>query len=490
MSVRKSISSAYFSMTALVLVASILAMGFLQMYLSMEYFKNDKKQTLADISAVAAARAAQESGGLAIWASAEPLLRMQSSISLIAQSSGNLVFAADTVGDVVLCSEGDTCAHTGTVSDKILRQIRQNGSYFELGTLGGVCSQRYYTYARPLYDADSQLVGYVFASADSAAMGVFVSDMFSSFVLSAGLMLLVASVLSILLTSRLTTPLRRIAAAARKFGSGDFSVRVPVEGDDEVAQLAQTFNNMARSLETIDSSRSSFMGNIAHELRTPMTTIKGFIDGMLDGTIPPEMQQHYLSLVSQEVGRLARLTQSMLDITKLEAGEYKVNAASYDVWETITSVVLSAEQRITEHGIQIEGLAPTRTIVYADADLVYQVVYNIFDNALKFTPDGGTISLSVTKTGGMVTVGIRNTGTGISPDALPFVFDRFYKEDKSRRLHGRGNGLGLHICKVLVGLSGGKIWADSEQGQWCQFSFTLPCEAPAAPPKNGRGSHR
>ena len=490
MSVRKSISSAYFSMTALVLVASILAMGFLQMYLSMEYFKNDKKQTLADISAVAAARAAQESGGLAIWASAEPLLRMQSSISLIAQSSGNLVFAADTVGDVVLCSEGDTCAHTGTVSDKILRQIRQNGSYFELGTLGGVCSQRYYTYARPLYDADSQLVGYVFASADSAAMGVFISDMFSSFVLSAGLMLLVASVLSILLTSRLTTPLRRIAAAARKFGSGDFSVRVPVEGDDEVAQLAQTFNNMARSLETIDSSRSSFMGNIAHELRTPMTTIQGFIDGMLDGTIPPEMQQHYLSLVSQEVGRLARLTQSMLDITKLEAGEYKVNAASYDVWETITSVVLSAEQRITEHGIQIEGLAPTRTIVYADADLVYQVVYNIFDNALKFTPDGGTISLSVTKTGGMVTVGIRNTGTGISPDALPFVFDRFYKEDKSRRLHGRGNGLGLHICKVLVGLSGGKIWAESEQGQWCQFSFTLPCEAPAAPPKNGRGSHR
>lgn len=490
MSVRKSISSAYFSMTALVLVASILAMGFLQMYLSMEYFKNDKKQTLADISAVAAARAAQESGGLAIWASAEPLLRMQSSISLIAQSSGNLVFAADPNGNVVLCSEGDACGHTGKVADKTLRQIRQNGSYFELGTLGGVCSQRYYTFARPLYDAGSQLVGYVFASADSAAMGVFISDMFSSFVLSAGLMLLVASVLSILLTSRLTTPLRRIAAAARQFGSGDFSVRVPVEGDDEVAQLAQTFNNMARSLETIDSSRSSFMGNIAHELRTPMTTIKGFIDGMLDGTIPPEMQQHYLSLVSQEVGRLARLTQSMLDITKLEAGEYKVNAASYDVWETITSVVLSAEQRITERGIRIEGLAPTKTIVYADADLVYQVVYNILDNALKFTPDGGAISLSVAKTGGMVTVGIRNTGAGISPDALPFVFDRFYKEDKSRRLHGRGNGLGLHICKVLVGLSGGKIWAESEQGKWCQFSFTLPCEAPAVPPKNGRGVYR
>lgn len=478
MSVRKSISSAYFSMTALVLVASILAMGFLQMYLSMEYFKNDKKQTLADISAVAAARAAQESGGLAIWASAEPLLRMQSSISLIAQSSGNLVFATDTDGDVVLCSEGDTCAHSGVVSDKILRTIRQNGSYFELGTLGGVCSQRYYTYARPLYDADSQLVGYVFASADSAAMGVFISDMFSSFVLSAGLMLLVASVLSILLTSRLTTPLRRIAAAARKFGGGDFSVRVPVEGDDEVAQLAQTFNNMARSLETIDSSRSSFMGNIAHELRTPMTTIKGFIDGMLDGTIPDELRQHYLGLVSQEVGRLTRLIQNMLDISKLEAGEYRVNAQSYDIWESITGVVFSAEQRIQNQHVEIQGLAPTRTMVYADQDLVYQVVYNILDNAIKFTPEGGYIRFSVKKSGGMVTVSIRNSGQGIGADALPFVFERFYKEDKSRGLNARGSGLGLHICKILVGLSGGKIWAESEEGQWCQFNFTLPCEAP------------
>ena len=479
MSVRKSISSAYFSMTALVLVASILAMGFLQMYLSMEYFKNDKKQTLADISAVAAARAAQESGGLAIWASAEPLLRMQSSISLIAQSSGNLVFAADTVGDVVLCSEGDTCAHTGTVSDKILRQIRQNGSYFELGTLGGVCSQRYYTYARPLYDADSQLVGYVFASADSAAMGVFVSDMFSSFVLSAGLMLLVASVLSILLTSRLTTPLRRIAAAARKFGSGDFSVRVPVEGDDEVAQLAQTFNNMARSLETIDSSRSSFMGNIAHELRTPMTTIKGFIDGILDGTIPPELQNHYLQLVSQETGRLARLVQNMLDLSKLESGEYQVNARMFNIWETLTGVALSAEQRINDGQIDLEGLTmDERVLVYADPDLIHQVVYNLLDNAIKFTPPGGIIRFSVEKLGPEAEIAIWNSGQGISSDALPFVFDRFYKEDKSRGLHARGAGLGLHICKVLVNLSGGQIRVESKQGEWCRFVFTLPVEVP------------
>lgn len=322
-------------------------------------------------------------------------------------------------------------------------------------------------------------LGYVFASTSAGSLNVFVGDMFSSFVLAAGLMLLASSVLAIFFTTRLTTPLRRISEAARKFGSGDFSVRVPVDGDDEVAQLAVTFNNMARNLETIDSSRASFMGNIAHELRTPMTSIKGFIDGMLDGTIPDDMRQHYLGLVSQEVGRLTRLIQNMLDISKLEAGEYRVNAQSYDVWESLTGVVFSAEQRVEDQGVEIQGLAPQKTMVYADPDLVYQVVYNLFDNALKFTPKGGYIRFSVQKSGGNVTVSVENSGQGISPEALPFVFERFYKEDKSRGLNTKGSGLGLHICKVLIGLSGGKIWAESEEGRLCRFSFTLPCEAPA-----------
>ena len=475
MSVRKSISSAYFSMTAVVLVASILAMGFLQMYLSMEYFKADKEKTLNDIVTIAAARTYMiDHNDPQSMRDENTIKTIQASISLIGQSSGNLVFAANTAGDIIMCSEGELCSHHGFVSEKILQQLASEGSYFELGNLGGVTTHQYYTSGRPLYSDDQRIVGYVFASADAASMGIFVSDMFSSFVLSAGLMLLVASVLSILLTSRLTTPLRRIAAAAHKFGAGNFSVRVLVEGDDEVAQLAQTFNNMASSLERIDSSRASFMGNIAHELRTPMTTIKGFIDGMLDGTIPCDMQQHYLSLVSQEVGRLTRLTKNMLDITKLEAGEYTVNASSYDVWETITTVVMSAEQRIDEHKIQIQGFAPSKTLVYADSDLIYQVVYNIFDNAIKFTPEGGIISLNVSKQSGWVQVDIVNTGDGIAQEALPFVFDRFYKEDESRGLNAKGSGLGLHICKVLVHLCGGKIWAESEQGSWCKFSFMLP----------------
>lgn len=483
MSVRKSVSSAYFSMTAVVLVASILAMGLLQMYLSMEYFKTDKEKTLDDIVSIAAAKAYEPSDGIRVWQDSDRLASVQSTIALIGQSSGNLVFAADPKGNIIMCSEGQECVHKGTVPQRVMEELCEKGKYFELGSLGGSLPSNYYTSGRPLYSDNDQVIGYVFASADAAGMGVFVSDMFSSFVLSAGLMLLVASVLSILLTNRLTTPLRRIAVAAKRFGGGDFSVRVPVEGDDEVAQLAQTFNNMASSLERIDSSRASFMGNIAHELRTPMTSIKGFIDGMLDGTIPPKMQQHYLSLVSQEVGRLSRLTQNMLDISKLEAGEYKVNAASYNIWDTLTAVVLGAEQRIEEHKIEIVGLKAAKMMVYADSDLVYQVVYNIFDNAIKFTPPDGTISFAVTREGQDVRIDIENTGEGISEDALPFVFERFYKEDKSRGLNAKGSGLGLHICKVLVNLSGGKIWVESKQGSWCRFCFTLPVAKPESAKK-------
>ena len=278
-----------------------------------------------------------------------------------------------------------------------------------------------------------------------------------------------------MLAKRITGPIEDISEAARRLGSGDFTARAPVDGCVELADFATTFNNMAARLQTIDNSRGQFMGNIAHELRTPMTTIKGFIDGMLDGTIPPEENQRYLAIVSQETGRLARLVQNMLDITKLEAGEVPIHAKNYDLWQTVTDVVLSDEQRIEDGKIDIQGLGGPPLMICADPDFVHQVVYNIVDNAIKFTPAGGVISFAAEKHGSMVEVRIENTGAGIAPEALPFVFERFYKEDRSRGMNTRGSGLGLHICKILINLSGGQIHAESEEGKWCRFVFTLPC---------------
>ena len=474
---RKTISNMYFATTAILLVAGITVMGFVQMYLSMSYFVGERKSALSGVVQVAAKQVSllQPDEDLP-QLSEEDRDRMQRAIGIVSETSDSSLLLADAQGNVVLAAGFDQALGAQIPRNVLDQMVGGQKAMFDSGTLGGVYDKGQYTAGCVLTDAAGQVRGYAFASSNISALNGYVADMFSTFILSAGLMLLISSLLSVVFTTRLTLPLRRIAEAARKFGAGDFSTRVPVEGEDEVAQLAVTFNNMAANLEAIDSSRSNFMGNIAHELRTPMTSVKGFVDGMLDGTIPPELYNHYLGVVSQEVGRLTRLIQNMLDISKLEAGEYQVNARSYDVWESITGAALAAEQRIESGKIQIQGLVPERTMVYADPDLVHQVVYNLLDNAIKFTPEEGIIRFGVTRSGGQVTVSIWNTGPGIAPEALPFVFDRFFKEDRSRGLNTRGSGLGLHICKVLVNLSGGKIWVESQEGEWCRFSFTLPAE--------------
>ena len=474
---RKTISNMYFTTTAILLVAGITVMGCVQMYLSMSYFVSERKSALSSVVQVAAKQVSLLQQGEELpQLSEEDRDRVQRAIGIVSETSDSSLLLADAQGNVVLAAGFDQALGAQIPRNVLDQMVGGQKAMFDSGTLGGVYDKGQYTAGCVLTDAAGQVRGYAFASSNTSALNGYVADMFSTFILSAGLMLLISSLLSVVFTTRLTLPLRRIAEAARKFGAGDFSTRVPVEGEDEVAQLAVTFNNMAANLEAIDSSRSNFMGNIAHELRTPMTSVKGFVDGMLDGTIPPELYNHYLGVVSQEVGRLTRLIQNMLDISKLEAGEYQVNARSYDVWESITGAALAAEQRIESGKIQIQGLVPERTMVYADPDLVHQVVYNLLDNAIKFTPEEGVIRFGVTRSGGQVTVSIWNTGPGIAPEALPFVFDRFFKEDRSRGLNTRGSGLGLHICKVLVNLSGGKIWVESQEGEWCRFSFTLPAE--------------
>jgi len=294
------------------------------------------------------------------------------------------------------------------------------------------------------------------------------------FIISAGVMIFVSSILSVLLTQRMTTPLRNMTEAVNNYAMGDFSSRVQAEGDDEITQLALTFNNMAQALQKNEEMRSTFIDNVAHELRTPMTSIKGFVDGILDQTIPPEQQGSYLKIVSDEVGRLSRLTRSMLDIAKLENGENDQNAKVYDIWETITLTIFGAEKRIEEKNIRIEGFAPKRTLVYADPDIIHQVVFNLIDNAVKFAGDNGVITLNVTKKQNFIYVSIKNTGEGIPKEDIPHIFERFYKADKSRSVNTEGAGLGLYICKRLINRSGGDIMVRSVMDEYTEFVFHVP----------------
>ena len=471
---RHTISREFFSTIAAVLVLGLSVMCAIQTALSAAYFVNERRAALTAI--LDGAAALTERFAEAGYIVTRPLGddRAQSARSgyeLFNTSSGAMVFVTAEDGSVLLHTEGADFTDR-RVPQKMLDQMDVGDDLFVTGTLDGVYTDKYYTAGRRI-DINGT-VGYLFAASPMTALGSYIMDMLVMFGISAVAILLLCSLLCWVLARRITGPIEAISDAARKLGSGDFTARAPVDGCVELADFATTFNNMATRLQTIDNSRGQFMGNIAHELRTPMTTIKGFIDGMLDGTIPQEENQHYLTIVSQETGRLARLVQNMLDITKLEAGEVPVHARNYDLWKTVTDVVLSDEQRIEDGRIDIRGLGGPPMMICADPDFVHQVVYNIVDNAIKFTPEGGTISFAAQKKGGMVEVRIENTGSGIAPEALPFVFERFYKEDRSRGMNTRGSGLGLHICKILVNLSGGQIHAESEEGQWCRFVFTLP----------------
>ncbi len=482
---QRSIARRYFTSVTLVVLGSMGLLASIFFTLAGQFIYNENLRNLStSVERVGTVLSVAESE---IEDEAVRRRLAQHAAALVTEVTDAALLVADADGRVMYVSEGVTL-QGDTLSEKTMESLReapqpQRRSRSQAITdLDGLLDQRYYVVGGCYTGENGE--NYLAVISDAGRFSGYLSELVLSFLWASLLMLVVSAVLAIVTARRVSAPLSQISKAASQFGRGDFSARITVRGDanDEIAQLAQNFNTMAANLEAIDRSRQSFMGNIAHELRTPMTSIKGFIDGMLDGVIPPELYPRYLGLVSDEVARLTRLIQSMLDVTKLEAGEYQVNAKNYDIWQTIGAVMMNNEQRLVEGRIGVGGYDPQRTMVYADSDLIYQVVYNIVDNAIKFTPPGGRIDLSVTTAKDRVYVGIRNTGEGVPADQLPHLFERFYKGDKSRGVHARGAGLGMHISKVLIGVSGGGIRVDSDSESWTQFTFDLPAGRPELPP--------
>jgi signal transduction histidine kinase len=279
-----------------------------------------------------------------------------------------------------------------------------------------------------------------------------------------------------------------MAKIARDFGHGDLSARVKTNGKcaQEVEDLALAFNNMAASLEKSEIQRQEFIANVSHELKTPMTTISGFVDGILDGTIPEEKHNHYLQIVSDETKRLSRLVRSMLSLSRIEAGEMKYTPQPVDLTDLLFRTVFTFEPRIEEKNLEILGLDAERTIVWGDSDLVHQVVYNLVENAVKFVNRDGTIQFDFRREDGMVYTTVKNTGEGIAQEELPRLFERFNNSDRSRGLDKSGVGLGLYIVKTILGALGGEISVSSVVNEYCAFTFSLP-EVPASQPAPAEG---
>lgn len=495
----KSIFSKYFTVMSLIIIVSFAAMGGMQMLLTSRYWVSDKRELLGENAKKIAQQTAKhtvqstenDSDYIILPETLIPLIRERASASgsnVLLVSQGNAEDAG--AGTVIFCSEDIDCAHEGRTVPASVFQAFKGNDYFSVGTLEGIYATRQYTAGTPIYVAgNASPVGYVFVSASASGMNETLRNNLQVFFLSALGVLTLTFIAIYAMTYRLVRPLRQMVTAVRSFAGGDFSARVPVSGKDEVAELATSLNNMAVSLSSTEGMHRSFVANVSHELKTPMTTIAGFIDGILDGTIPQEKREYYLKIVSDEVKRLSRLVKSMLDLSRIDSGALKLNPVRFDLTEVTCGVLVSFERRLEEKNITVTGLEDCgRADVNGDYDLIGQVVYNLLDNAIKFINPDGTLTLRTEKRDGRVYCSVRNTGVGISAQEMPRIFERFYKSDKSRSLDKNGVGLGLYIVKSVINLHHGEIYVRSVEGEYCEFTFWLPDAD--LPPMGSKGHDR
>lgn len=286
---------------------------------------------------------------------------------------------------------------------------------------------------------------------------------------------MVTLVVSAFASNKLSRPINEMTAIVRKIASGDFSQRLKVDADGELGQLATSFNHMSVALQEMDEVQSAFISDVSHELRTPMTIISGFVDGILDGTIPEEQHKKYLEIVLSETKRLSRLVNDLLEMSRLNSGKIEYKMVPFNIDESIKKTIITFEQALNDKNIDMDvEFEDEDRFVMGNSDSIYRVITNLFDNAVKFTPEGGKITVKVDRVGQKTKVSVENSGKGLSEKELAHIWDRFYQTDKSRSNSGKkGVGLGLYIVKNIMKAHDNEIYAESEEGSWTRFTFEL-----------------
>lgn len=468
-----------FTVTAITILVSVVIMGLSFWGMLHGYLVQERE---AELSTNAESIAALASDYATAYAMSSLFhsnldLSLNMNMAFAAQLSGTDAFLCSLEGEVLLCScREPVCGHVGGFLDgEYVKAVLEQGDDFRVQYLQGLHEQQRYCAARVFY-LEQMPVGFVVVTQETTTISAISGQIIEIFIMVA-LVALMLSVISIsIFTRNQTRPLKEMAEAAHSFGHGRLDARVNTGGNntEEIDELALAFNNMASSLEQSEYQRQEFVANVSHELKTPMTTIGGYVDGILDGTVPPERAGHYLSLVSQEIKRLSRLVRSMLDISRLqEQGIPREAMSRFDVAECVGQVLITFEQKINEKSLDVQVDFPEYP-VYAQGvlDSLTQVVYNLIDNAVKFCPVEGTLGLRIREEGGKVWVSVSNTGQTIPPEELPLVFDRFHKIDKSRSLNRDGWGLGLYIVKTIICSHGEDISVTSRDGR-TEFTFSL-----------------
>lgn len=470
----KSSFTRSFTTAATILLLALTILGASFQYQVKEYLVGATVTSLEqDAQVIANLAAAYNVGGT--LSNRELLLNL----NVVSQVTNADVVICDSDGYIILCSDAlSGCQHQGLqLNREYLQKVFENGSDSATGHIDGLYEEERYVVSAPIVSNDAA-TGLVIVSVPTLTTGKTLNRISNIFLTAAVFVVLISVLAVTAFARRESKPLRDMAKAANDFAHGNLEARVRVEEDysEEVEELALAFNNMASSLQKSEYRRQEFVANVSHELKTPMTTISGYIDGILDGTIPPERRAHYLQIVSDETKRLSRLVRSMLDISQLqqEQGIPEEQKIHFDLEECAGQVLITFEKKINDKGINVDvDFPPHPVFTVANQDSITQVIYNLIDNAVKFCPRGGTLGLKIREGGSKAYVSVSNDGDTIPPEELPLVFDRFHKLDKSRSRNRDGWGLGLYIVKTIVCSHGENISVSSKDGK-TEFTFTMP----------------
>lgn len=459
-----------FTMILCLLVAAILVIGLSFLYLFDRYAQDHQKQSLDDTAqSVTELVQSYSATYLNSW-------EFRTNLAVAARASDNDIVICNGEGVVCICMERSNCEHLGKRLDSDTVDTLFQGEKAKLSkAVSTLYGDERMASAIAVLNNDGSRLCIVVVSVQKAAITALTEKMLRVFLLAA-LLILVAALLAIpIFTRREARPIQEMAAAARQIAHGNLDVRVPTGNEnEELEELAVAFNNMTLALKNSETIRNEFVANISHELKTPMTTIAGYLDGMLDGTIPPEKYRYYMELVSTEARRLSRLVRSMLDISRLrDQGIPADQKTNFDICEAAGQALLCFEQRINQKKLNVEIDMPDEGLtIHAAQDSVTQVLYNLIDNAVKFVNEGGTLSVRIRRNGNSAMISVGNTGKTIPPEELPLVFDRFHKIDKSRSNDRDGWGLGLYIVKTIVLAHGEDVYVTSQDGK-TEFTFSM-----------------
>ena len=471
----KSSFSRAFTAVIIILLAALLLVGVSFQLLARDYLTDTAVEELKDDAEVIAgiAQAAYTDGSLNTH-------DFTVALSVTGAVSGHDVIIFDAGGTLVMCSDSPMgCRHQGmTLGKEYFQRIVSEGCAVDTCVLSGIYEDERFVVAMPISDPENSRIGIVLASSPNANTERVLTRISDIFLYVSLFVVLVSLVLIIILARHQSTPLKAMADAARAFAHGDLTARVKSESkySREMQELALSFNNMASSLEKSEYQRQEFVANVSHELKTPMTTISGYVDGILDGTIPADRQAYYLQVVSDETKRLNRLVRSMLDVSRLrdEGGVPEELKLHFDLCECMGQVLITFEQKILNKRLDVQVQLPEHPVyTIAHRDYITQVIYNLVDNAVKFCPEGGVLALSIREGGSKAYISVANDGPTIPPEELPLVFDRFHKTDKSRSQNRDSWGLGLYIVKTIVDSHRENISVASRDGR-TTFTFTMP----------------